>query len=171
VAECGHAYGVLRWTGANLLGRELPFEVLHITEYLAALKRQGKLKFKPYTEQAITYHDPCQISRRGGATADARYLLNGFASDFREMTPTGNYNWCCGGGGGVQAMERAADVRHEVFRIKMAQVEATGAPALVSACANCRLTMDESKVALKWDKELLSIVELLADNLDLPDNE
>jgi Fe-S oxidoreductase len=171
VPECGHAYGVLRWTGANLLGRELPFEVLHITEYLAALKRQGKLKFKPYTEQAITYHDPCQISRRGGATADARYLLNGFASDFREMTPTGNYNWCCGGGGGVQAMERAADVRHEVFRIKMAQVEATGAPALVSACANCRLTMDESKLALKWDKELLSIVELLADNLDLPDNE
>lgn len=165
VPECGHAYGVLRWTGANLLGRALPFEVVHITEYLAALKRQGRLSFKPYNAQAVTYHDPCQISRRGGATADARYLLNDFATDFREMTPTGNYNWCCGGGGGVQAMQRAADVRHEVFRIKMAQVEATGAPALVSACANCRLTMDESKKVLGWDKELLSIVEMLADHL------
>ncbi|MCB1520007.1 MAG: (Fe-S)-binding protein [Hyphomicrobiaceae bacterium] len=166
VPECGHAYGVLRWTGGNLLGRELPFEVMHITEFLAALKRQGKLRFTPYTDQAVTYHDPCQISRRGGATADARYLLDGFATDFREMTPTGNYNWCCGGGGGVQAMGRAADVRHEVFRIKMAQVEATGAPALVSACANCRLTMDESSAALGWDKELLSIVEMLADHIE-----
>lgn len=165
IPECGHAYGVMRWSGANILGRPLPFSVVHITEYLAELKRKGRLAFKPYTASAITYHDPCQISRRGGATADARYLLDGFASDFREMTPTGNYNWCCGGGGGVQAMSRAAPVRHEVFRIKMAQVEATGAPALVSACANCRLTMDESKEALGWDKELLSIVEILADNL------
>lgn len=165
VPECGHAYGVLRWSGANILGRALPFEVLHITEYLADLKRQGRLAFTPYARTAVTYHDPCQISRRGGATAQARYLLEGFATDFREMTPTGNYNWCCGGGGGVQAMGRAADVRHEVFRIKMAQVEATGAPALVSACANCRLTMDESKAALGWDKELLSIVEILAENL------
>lgn len=165
VPECGHAYGVLRWSGANILGRPLPFEVLHITEYLALLKRQGRLAFKPYSKSAVTYHDPCQISRRGGATADARYLLDGFAADFREMTPTGNYNWCCGGGGGVQAMARAAPVRHEVFRIKMAQVEATGAPALVSACANCRMTMDESKAAIGWDKELLSIVEILADNL------
>jgi len=166
VPECGHAFGVLRWSGANILGRELPFAVVHITEYLADLKRQGRLSFKPYTASAITYHDPCQISRRGGATADARYLLDGFASDFREMKPTGNYNWCCGGGGGVQAMSRAAPVRHEVFRIKIAQVEATGAPALVSACANCRLTMDESKAALGWDKELLSIIEMLADNLE-----
>lgn len=165
VPECGHSYGALRWSGANILGRPLPFEVLHITEYLATLKRQGRLVFKPYSKSAVTYHDPCQISRRGGATQEARYLLEGFASDFREMTPTGNYNWCCGGGGGVQAMARAAPVRHEVFRIKMAQVEATGAPALVSACANCRLTMDESKAALGWDKELLSIVEILADNL------
>ena len=171
VPECGHAYGALRWTGANLLGRELPFEVYHITEYLAALKRAGRLKFKPYTEQAVTYHDPCQISRRGGTAHEARYLLDGFASDFREMFPTANFNWCCGGGGGVQAMSRAADMRHEVFRIKMLQVENTGAPAMISACANCRLTMEESKAALGWDKDLISIVEMLADNLDMPDQD
>ena len=42
IPECGHAYGVLRWSGANILGRPLPFDVVHITEYLAALKREGK---------------------------------------------------------------------------------------------------------------------------------
>ena len=155
----------MRFAAANILGRPLPFEVRHITEYLADLKRQGRLKLKPMTE-AFTYHDPCQISRRGGATADVRYLLNGFAKDFREMTPTGNFNWCCGGGGGVQAMSRAADIRHKVFKIKMDQVEATGANSLVSACSNCRLTMDESKAHYQWPHELGSLVEILADHLD-----
>jgi len=163
IPECGHAYGVLRWSGANLLGRPLPFQVLHITEYLSQLKSEGRLKFKPM-EGSITYHDPCQISRRGGATQAARHLLED-ATDFREMTPTGDYNWCCGGGGGVQAMERATDLRHKVFQIKMRQVEDTGAGKLISACANCRLTMDGSKEYWKWDKELESLVELLAENL------
>ena len=164
IPECGHAYGVLRWSGANILGRPLPFQVMHITEALAQLKREGRLKFKKYAG-SITYHDPCQISRRGGATEEARYLLEGMATDFREMTPTGNFNWCCGGGGGVQAMERAADLRHKVFQIKMKQVEDTGADMMISACANCRLTMDDSKDYWKWDRELESLVELLADNL------
>jgi Fe-S oxidoreductase len=164
IPECGHAYGVLRWSGANILGRPLPFQVMHITEALAQLKREGRLKFKKHSG-SITYHDPCQISRRGGATEEARYLLEDMASDFREMTPTGNFNWCCGGGGGVQAMERAADLRHKVFQIKMKQVEDTGADMMISACANCRLTMDDSKDYWKWDRELESLVELLADNL------
>ena len=165
VPECGHAFGVLRWAGANVLGKPLPFDVVHITEYLADLKRQGKLKLKPMGD-AVTYHDPCQISRRGGATQAARDLLDGFATDFREMTPTGNHNWCCGGGGGVQAMSRAADLRHKVFKIKMDQVEQTGAGTMLSSCANCRLTMDESKEHWHWDKGLGSLVETLAEHLD-----
>lgn len=162
IPECGHAYGVMRWSAANIIGRPLPFEVLHITEYIAKLKRDGKLHLKPFTD-AITYHDPCQVSRRGGATQDARDILDGFASDFREMAPTGDMNWCCGGGGGVQAMGRAAELRHKVFELKVRQTEATGTKKLVSACANCRLTMEESKEALHWDGELLSLIEMVAD--------
>jgi Fe-S oxidoreductase len=165
IPECGHAYGVLRWGAANMLGKPLPFAVLHISEYLAELKRAGKLKLKPL-DGSITYHDPCQISRRGGATQDARYLLQDFARDFREMTPTADFNWCCGGGGGVQAISRAADLRHKVFKIKIDQVAATGAETMVSSCANCRLTMDESKSHWKWDGGLASLVEIIAEHLD-----
>lgn len=165
IPECGHAYGAMRWSGANILGRPLPFEVVHITEFMAQLVRENKLKLKPM-EQSITYHDPCQVSRRGGATQAAREVLNVFAKDFREMSPTGNHNWCCGGGGGVQAMASAAPLRHEVFKIKIAQVEATGAESMVSACANCRLTMDESREVLDWQHEIKSLVEIVADQLD-----
>lgn len=165
IPECGHAYGVMRWGAANMLGHELPFEVLHITEYIAKLKREGKLKLKPYTKP-FTYHDPCQVSRRGGAAADARYILDGFATAFTEMTPTAELNWCCGGGGGVQAMGRAADLRHKAFKIKIDQVQATGTGTLVSACANCRLTMDESKQYWNWGGGLESLVEIVAEALE-----
>ena len=164
IPECGHAYGVMRWSAANVIGRPLPFEVFHITEYLAKLKREGKLEFKPYTTP-FTYHDPCQISRRGGATADARYLLEGMATDFREMSPTANSNWCCGGGGGVQAIVRSQPIRYKVFKMKTDQVAKTGTDTLVSSCANCRLTMDEAKANLKWAGGLDSIVEILASHL------
>jgi Fe-S oxidoreductase len=170
IPECGHAYGVMRWMAANVIGRELPFEVFHITEYLAKLKKEGKLKFKPF-DKSFTFHDPCQVSRRGGAGDASRYLLEDFATDFREMTPTGNANWCCGGGGGVQAIQRSAPIRYEVFKIKIDQVAKTGTKTLMSACANCRLTMDEAKGALKWDGHLESIVEVLADKLIVPDDE
>ncbi len=164
IPECGHAYGVLRWSAAAMLGRPLPFQVLHISEFLAGLKRAGKLKLSAFDEP-ITYHDPCQVSRRGGATADAREVLRDFARDFREMTPTADENWCCGGGGGVQAIGRAAPLRYQVFKLKMEQVERTGAKTMVSACSNCRLTMDESKAHWQWQGGIDSLVEIVADHL------
>jgi Fe-S oxidoreductase len=162
--ECGHAYGALRWLGANIVGRPLPFEVLHISEYLAKLKREGRLKLRPMT-RPITFHDPCQISRRGGATAAPREILSGFATDFREMENAGHANWCCGGGGGVSTIGRADDLRHKVFEIKMRQVEDTGADTLVSSCANCRQTLDDDKAHYQWDRKIDSLVEMVAEHL------
>ena len=65
----------------------------------------------------------------------------------------------------MQAMSRAADLRHKVFKIKMDQVEQTGAGTVLSSCANCRLTMAESKEHWHWDRELDSLIEVLADHL------
>jgi Fe-S oxidoreductase len=147
-----------------MMGRPLPFQVMHISEYLAKLKREGRLKLKPLAK-SVTYHDPCQISRRGGATEEARFLLADFAQDFREMAPTGNANWCCGGGGGVAAIAGATELRRKVFEIKIQQVAETGAETMLSACANCRQTLDDGKAHYKWEREIDSLVEVIADHL------
>ena len=65
--ECGHAYMALRWMGANMYGKPLPFKVQHISEYMADALNEGKIKVKK-VDKSVTYHDPCQVSRRGGAT-------------------------------------------------------------------------------------------------------
>ena len=162
--ECGHAYGALRWQGAQAYGKPLPFRVLHISEFLAEQARAGRLRLKPLGK-SVTFHDPCQVSRRGGATAAPRELLHALGAELREMPDTGDANWCCGGGGGVVTIHRADELRHRAFEIKMKQVEASGAEVLTSSCSNCRLTFDDGAAHFKWPRKLESLLEMTADRL------
>jgi Fe-S oxidoreductase len=166
--ECGHAYTAIRWDSANLIGRPLSFEVKHILEVLDDLSRAGKLKLKSQKglTQPLTYHDPCQISRRGGVYEQPRKLLNACATDFREMTDTGTLNWCCGGGGGVSANERAEHLRLAVFKKKKAQIEELGVKTLVTACANCRVVMEEAIEHYGMNIEMLGLTEVVAEQLE-----
>lgn len=162
--ECGHAYGAMRWQGANMYGKPLPFRVLHISEFLAEAVREGKLPLKRL-EGSITFHDPCQVSRRGGATQAPREVLAALKADVHEMPPMGDANWCCGGGGGVVTLHRADEHRYRAFQLKMAQVEATGAERLATSCSNCRLTFDDGRAHYQWDKKMESLLELVAEHL------
>lgn len=162
--ECGHAYGAMRWQGANMLGRPLPFRVLHISEFLAEAVREGRLPLKPMAGP-VTFHDPCQVSRRGGATAAPREVLAALGADLREMPSTGDANWCCGGGGGVVTLHRADEHRYRAFEIKMKQVEATGAARVTTSCSNCRLSFDDAQAHHRWDRKMESLLELVADQL------
>jgi Fe-S oxidoreductase len=162
--ECGHAYQALRWQGANLYGKPLPFRVLQIAEYLAEGIRQGKLQLQP-VQNSATFHDPCQIVRRGGATEAPREVLRALGVDLREMDAHGAYNWCCGGGGGVVTIHRADPLRYKTYQIKMQQVEDTGAEMLVSTCSNCRQTFDDGQAHFHGDRKAQSLLELVADHL------
>jgi Fe-S oxidoreductase len=162
--ECGHAYGAMRWQGANVYGKPLPFRVLHISEFLAEAAREGRLKLEPLAG-SVTFHDPCQVSRRGGATAAPREVLAALGAELREMPPAGDANWCCGGGGGVVTLHRADAHRYRAFEIKMKQVEASGAQRLATSCSNCRLTFDDGQAHHKWDRKMESLLELVAEQL------
>ena len=163
--ECGHAYGALRWEGANVHGAPLPFEVLHISEYLASLADKGRLRLKPLAK-SLTFHDPCQVSRRGGAAQAPRGVLAALGVELREMGDHADAAWCCGGGGGVVAIKRADGLRRGAFRIKMEEIDATGAELLATSCANCRLSFDDGAAFYKWDKSMQSLTELVAGRLE-----
>ena len=70
--ECGHAYTALRWEGANLIGRPFTFEVKHIIEVLGEFQEQGLLKTEGFETDKLTFHDPCQLVRRGGVIQQPR---------------------------------------------------------------------------------------------------
>ena len=163
--ECGHAYGALRWMGANVYGKPLPFRVLHIAEFLAEHVKSGRLKLNKIGK-SVTFHDPCQISRRGGAIEAPREVLTALGVELREMEPGKGLNWCCGGGGGVVTIHRADPLRYRVFQLKMNQIDETGAELPVTSCSNCRQTFDDGQAHFKWDKTMNSLLEMVADNLE-----
>ncbi len=163
--ECGHAYTALRWEGPNLIGHPYSFGVIHILELLDQLRREGRLKTAGSLDMPLTFHDPCQIVRRGGIVQEQRSLLRMVATDFREMKDHGLMNWCCGGGGGVSAIEEAEELRTKVFERKKNQIEELGVNTMVTACANCRIVIEEGLDDRDMEVELLGLTELLAEHL------
>ncbi|NQV85346.1 MAG: (Fe-S)-binding protein, partial [Rhodospirillales bacterium] len=164
--ECGHAYSALKWEGPNLVGRDYNFEVIHILELLDKLRREGRIMFQGKDDRRLTYHDPCQIVRRGGIVQEPRNLLGQVASNFVEMEDHGIYNICCGGGGGVSANSRAEDMRLRSFASKKAQIDKMGGvDALVTSCANCRNVLEEGIEHYGMDLPVIGLSELLADYL------
>jgi Fe-S oxidoreductase len=163
--ECGHAFTALRWEGPNLIGRPYKFQVVHILELLDELRRSGRLKTSGKEDAALTFHDPCQIVRRGGVVAQPRALLGEVARDFREMPDHGVMNWCCGGGGGVSANERAEHLRLTSFKRKKAQLDALGVETMVTACANCRIVLEEGLEHYNMNVKVVGLTELVAEHL------
>ena len=163
--ECGHAYTAIRWEGPNLIGRPFQFQVQHILEVLDELRAEGKLKIRGRESARLTFHDPCQLVRKGGVVESPRNLLGMVADNFVEMKDHGAMNWCCGGGGGVSANERAEPLRLIAFKRKKAQLEELGVDTLVTACANCRIVLEEGLDKYDMELPVVGLTEMLADHL------
>ena len=163
--ECGHAYMAIRWEGPNLVGKPFSFKVRHILEVLDEFRQDGRLKLTGKETQRLTYHDPCQISRRGGVIEQPRNLIDMFADNFVEMPDAGKMNWCCGAGGGVSSNERADEVRLKVFQRKKDQLDAIKPDAIISACSNCRIHLEDGLEEYNMDIPLMSLTETIAEHL------
>jgi Fe-S oxidoreductase len=163
--ECGHAYTALRWEGPNLIGRPYPFKVVHILELLDELRASGRLKTEGMEEDRMTFHDPCQLARRGGVLEEPRRLINMVVPNFVEMAEHGRENWCCGGGGGVSANERAEPLRLKVFSRKKSQLEGLHVTTMVTACSNCRNMLEEGLEENNMEMDVVGLTELIADHL------
>ncbi|MEQ1713299.1 MAG: (Fe-S)-binding protein, partial [Hyphomicrobium sp.] len=124
----------------------------------------GKIKLKR-VGQTASFHDPCQLGRRGGVIKEPRNVLAALGIDVKELADSGTVGWCCGGGGGVVSNKRADPLRYRVFELKRRQVEDAGADRFVTACGQCRITLNLGANKYKWDRKAESLLELVADNL------
>lgn len=105
VGECGHAHKASIVTSDRVYTPELNIPRESCFPLLEEIVFSGKLKLDPQRNNfPITLHDPCNIVRLAGIVEPQRRILRHIAPQFREMTPHGVYNYCCGGGGGFAIM-------------------------------------------------------------------
>jgi hypothetical protein len=166
--ECGHASRTLfsyfeGWFGDELEGIERLNIVPLTHQYLA----EGKIKVKKEAfDTALTYHDSCSLGRSSGMYDEPRQLIHTVATNYREMTPNRELNWCCGGGGGlIAAAEDMFDARMQGGIPKVNQIRATQAKWVVTACENCKTQLEDLNEHYELGIEIKGVIDLIADAL------
>jgi Fe-S oxidoreductase len=108
---------------------DVPFKVLHMSEFLAT----QDLKLKPMKVKA-TYHDPCHLGRHAKVYDAPRDVIKKIPElDFKEMVNNRDTSRCCGGGGGV----RSAYPNESKIMAEARLEEAAFADVIVTACPFC----------------------------------
>jgi Fe-S oxidoreductase len=141
MGECGHAFRVMkRMMESSQWWGTLPFQVINCIEWTAQAIQSGKVQFdKNQNSDPITYHDPCNFAKSCNIISAPRTILRACCADFREMTPHGAHNWCCGGGGGLSTMNENLEFRMTVSGLKkVEQIRETKARFVAAACSNCK---------------------------------
>jgi Fe-S oxidoreductase len=151
IAECGHAHKALTVVADRIFGVEYDVPRESILTLLADLVcDSGRLKLdSSRNDFPVTLHDPCNIVRLMGIVEPQRRVVRAVCPDFREMTPHGVHNYCCGGGSGFAIMSphNFADWRLSVAgRMKLKQVleafadrpDPTVRKYLCAPCSNCK---------------------------------
>jgi Fe-S oxidoreductase len=158
VASCPHCL--------NTLGNEYPdfggrYEVMHHTELLAELVRDGKLQPKA-SEAEITYHDSCYLARHNDVREDPRELVAAVGKPV-EMARNRERTFCCGAGGAHMWMEeRGGAINEERVR----EAAETGAETLAVACPFCTVMLDDGVRASGKQLRVVDVSTLLVESLD-----
>jgi len=122
---------------------------------------------KTKNTQRVTYHDSCNLARSCGITEEPRELLRLVTTDFVEMIPNRQENFCCTGGGGAMSMSEYTPRRLASAKIKADQIRATGAKIVVTSCHNCVDGLSDLIKHYKLDCEVKQLVDLVAEALVL----
>jgi Fe-S oxidoreductase len=145
IGECGHASRSAKYFVPTYCGGKDALPVLNIMEYTYKIWKEGRLKLNPnIITEKVAYHDPCNIARQRWIINQPREILKSFCNNYVEMTPNGENNICCGGGGGTVSIDEIRPYRTTIGgKLKADQIRKSGCEILVAPCANCKKQLRE----------------------------
>ncbi len=155
VTACPHCFNTIKNEYPQFGGE---FEVVHHTNFIAQLLKQGKLRIIKGIDGAVTYHDPCYLGRYNDIYQPPRQIIRSIP-DMRmvEMEKNRKGGFCCGGGGGRMWLEERIGKRISEMRIEQA-IE-TKAQIVATACPFC-LQMFDDAIKAKAAEEQLRVMDI-----------
>ncbi|MFH0913677.1 MAG: heterodisulfide reductase-related iron-sulfur binding cluster [Chloroflexota bacterium] len=185
VTSCAMCFGALVATYPAY--GQFNFKVLHISQMLEQLIKEGKLKLTKPINMKVTYQDPCHLGRLGepyvrwegtrgpfgrqippkelrrgtyGVYDPPRNVLKAIPGiNLVEMERFKENAWCCGSGGGVKTAY--PDFALWTAQERLEEMLETGAEALVTACPNCEANFRDSIEEAGANIKVYDIVELV----------
>ena len=158
VASCPHCFNTLANEYPDFGGR---YEVVHHTELLAELVRDGRLA-PAAGETEITYHDSCYLARHNDVLSAPRELVAAAGKPV-EMERSGKRTFCCGAGGAHMWLEeRGSGINEERVR----EAAETGAETLAVACPFCTIMLDDGVRQSGRELRVADVSTLLVEALE-----
>ncbi|MBC8437887.1 MAG: (Fe-S)-binding protein [Euryarchaeota archaeon] len=164
IASCPHCFHTIGKEYKDFGAEDL--EVLHHSEILATLQKEGKLPQMEESDREITFHDPCYLGRIGGILQEPRDVING--PDV-EVERTGQDSFCCGAGGAQMWLEEDPDKRVNEIRAK--ELADTGCNTIAVGCPFCSVMLEDGMKTIGKDLEIMDIAELLWEQIKAKDDE
>ena len=161
VVSSPHCYHTFKDEYPELGGK---FAVLHVSQYLASLIEQGRLKLSKRVDRKVIYSDPCYLGRHHGVYDEPRRVLESIPGlQLIEFPDAREDAICCGGGGGRIWMDTPKGERFSDIRVE--QAAERGADTIALACPYCFLNYRDSVLSTGKAEtiQVKDIAELVAE--------
>ena len=160
VTTCPHCFHTL---GNEYKAFGGAYRVVHHTEFLADLLRQGRLKVHPMAKEVV-FHDPCYLGRHNGVYDAPREVLQ---AGFRLTEPARarERSFCCGAGG-AQFWKEEEPGTMRVSENRYKELRATGAEVIATGCPFCMAMMNVEVAQDERPPEVKDVAELLLEALE-----
>lgn len=136
-------------------------KVMHSTHLLASLLESGDLKLAnaPGRSIRVSYHDPCDLGRKGGVFEEPRAVLRSIPGvELVEMEQRRENAFCCGAGSGLKVVN--PDMALNIAKDRVRQAEETGAELLVTCCPACLWNLSQAAKSLGSALQVMDLCEL-----------
>ena len=146
-------------------GRELPFRIRHITQFVSDAIKNRKLAIKKELRERLIYHDPCYLSRGVGIIEEPRMVLESISGvKLLEFDRNRANSRCCGSGGA------ARKVFHEnaiaMARLTIDEAVVKKADRLILSCPACYAKVNEAMTGYDKQIRITDIMELIAELIE-----
>lgn len=142
-------------------GRDLPFKIRHITQFVADAVRAKKLTFSRGLNERVIYHDPCYLSRGVGIIEEPRAVLRSIPGvQVLEFARHGLRSRCCGSGGAARKIFHENAVA--MARLTIDEAVAKKADRLILSCPACYAKVNEAMEGYERQITITDIMELFS---------
>ncbi|MGB0715691.1 MAG: (Fe-S)-binding protein [Phycisphaerae bacterium] len=170
VTTCPHCFNTILNEYPDFGGK---FEVVHHTQFLSELVKQGKLEPKQRVDKRVAWHDSCYLGRYNEVYDDPRDALASIPGvTVVEPAETRDRGMCCGAGG-AQMFKEEEEGTERVNIKRTGQLLGTKPDTISSGCPFCmRMITDGLADHDREEVEQLDVAELLLQSvMDEPSSE
>ncbi|MBW1659609.1 MAG: (Fe-S)-binding protein [Deltaproteobacteria bacterium] len=138
----------------------LESEVLHYSQFVWRLIKEGKLSFNTEVPMKVTYHDPCYLGKQNGVFDEPREVLKSIPGiELIEFGRCRENSLCCEGGGGRMWME-GTGIGKRLSEVRVEDALEMGVEAIITACPFCLLTLEDA-VKTTGNEEKIKVIDLM----------